>query len=88
MTFTEYHAKNPQIWDLYQKFALQAINAGAKKIGSKAIFERIRWESYMKKGGGQEYKVNNIYTPHYARLFIQVYPQHSDKVELRTSKND
>lgn len=87
MTFAEYHAKHPQIWDLYQKFALEAINAGAKKIGSKAIFERIRWEAYFTKNEGEKYKVNNIYTPHYARMFVAMYPQFADRIELRATKD-
>lgn len=75
--FNQYHRNNKGVYELYKKFAFQLINSGAKKIGSKMIIERIRWETKIKTKGGV-YKINNNHTAFYARLFERDFPQHSE----------
>lgn len=67
-----YDEQNPEIWEFFQKFSLQMINRGYSRIGSKMIFERIRWETMIIGKG--IFKVNNNYTPYYARKFERLYP--------------
>lgn len=73
--FFEYHKKNPEVWEKFKSKAFEAIRRGFKNYGSKGIFELIRWEmgGDVKSDG---FKVNNIYTPMYARLFEKTYPEH------------
>jgi len=54
-------------------------------LSAKRIFERIRWESDV--SGNDGYKVNNNYTPFYARMFEQKYPD-APKFRKRKSKAD
>jgi hypothetical protein len=80
--FQKFHDLNPKVYELYKKFALQLINAGRKRIGSKMIIERIRWETSINTKG-EEYKINNDYTCFYSRMFTIEFPQHKDKFQFR-----
>lgn len=83
--FLDFHTKNPQVYLLFERFALQLINAGKDKLGSKMIMERIRWE--ITTGGAKDkdgFKINNNYTAYYSREFIKKHPQYRDYFEFRT----
>ena len=81
--FIEYHRANPKVWEQFQRFALQAAESG-RKLGAKAIAERVRWETEIEKG--EEFKFCNSYVSYYARIFAAKHPEHSDYFEFRTIK--
>jgi len=81
--FVAYHSGNPLLWKAFERFALDAANRG-KRIGAKAIMERVRWEAEIERG--DEFKVCNSYTAYYARIFAAKYPQHSELFEFRPIK--
>ena len=85
--FQIYHSDNPEVYRLYKRFALQAIDAGAKHLGSKAIMERIRWQTNVETVG-DPFKVNNNLTPFYARLFMKDFPEYADFFRTRASRAD
>jgi len=80
--FITFHRENRQVYKLYKKFALELIEAGQTKLGSKMIIEIIRYKTIIKTKG-DFYKINNNYTCHYARLFITEYPEHKDRFYFR-----
>lgn len=84
-TFEEYDKENPNIWILFKRTALNAIEKGFKNYSSKGIFEVIRWHrgGNIKEDG---FKLNNNYTCDYARKFILEFPEHKDFFRIRTSK--
>lgn len=85
--FQAFHAKYPQVYDLFRKLTLEAIRKGFKNYGAKGIVELIRWQT---KGTVKEdgYKVNNNYTSLYARMFETEFPQHEGFFRKRTLKAD
>lgn len=84
--FETYHRDNPQIYTMFKQFAFEAINAGVTRLSSKAIVERLRWQTMIR--GNDEFKINNNVTPYYARLFNQEYPQHEGFFATRNAKAD
>ena len=73
---------------MFERFAKQLIEQfGYKRIGAKMIIERVRWECAINSKDKQGYKINNDYTAHYARLFIQNNPQYRDCFETRKLKS-
>lgn len=74
--FAEFDRQNPQVYRHFMIFALEAIRAGHKRIGAKAVMERVRWESAMQTIGSL-YKVNNSYVSYYARKFMADFPEHA-----------
>lgn len=76
--------KNPLAWELFEWFAFEKIRAGCKHCGSKAIFERIRWQTSLTQKEGEEFKINNNYSSIFARLFVEKYPAYSGFFSMRS----
>lgn len=85
--FVIFDKDNPQIYQLFVRFAIQAINKGMKRIGGRFLFERIRWEVYVETSA-QDYKINNNFAPHYVRKFIREYPDWANRFETRRLRAD
>lgn len=67
--FEIYHAENPQVFDLFKRYAIMAKDKGFKNFSAKAIFERLRWH-YNIETVGDPFKLNNNYTAYYARKLM------------------
>lgn len=85
--FEIFHRDNPQVYELFRRFTFQAIDAGRKDFGAKAVVERIRWSS-MVETTGDIYKINNNFVSFYARMFMENHPEHQGLFETRRSKAD
>ena len=84
MTPEEYMAKNPQVYSAFMFFTRQAIAAGRKKVGAKAVAEQIRWNTML--SGGDDFKLNNDYVSAMARRFMLEFPEHDGIFETRGKK--
>lgn len=82
--FAEFHATNPQVFSELEKLANILIARGRKKFGIGFLFEVLRWEFYMNTDDpNSEFRLNNNYRSHYARLLIERNPELTDALELR-----
>lgn len=81
--FLAFHTQHPQVYILFDRFAKQLIEKGHKKLGSKMIMERIRWEISTGSKDQDGFKINNNYTAHYSRLFIKNNPQYREYFDFR-----
>ena len=81
--FIESFQANPVIWRHFERFALDAIQV-RRKLGAKAIMERVRWESEI--GQNQEFKVSNNWTAYYARIFALKHPPYRDYFQFKKVK--
>lgn len=84
--FCRYHQENPQVYVEFEKFAFKTIARGFKNYSAKGIFELIRWHTGVT--AKDKYKVNNNYTPFYARMFEKNHPDHKDFFRKRESRFD
>lgn len=73
--FEKFHISHPGVWGLFERFAFEIIRAGKSHYSADAIFHRIRWFHAI-ESRGEEVKINNNFSPYYARLFHTKYPQH------------
>ena len=73
----EFHDANPEVWELFVKFALEKAAVGYDHYGVSGVFERVRWETSV---GGEEpeLKINNNFKPFYARRFNLMNPHLGD----------
>jgi hypothetical protein len=78
----EWHKANPAVWQYFEKFSLEAIQRGRKKISHWLIINRIRWEVSILTTG-EDFKISNDYIAFYARLWIALYPQHKDLFSIK-----
>ena len=83
----DWHKKNPQVWDKFESYTLEAINSGRKKYSHWAIINRIRWNREIETNGG-EFKISNDYICFYARTFIAYNPEHKDFFKLKPLKEE
>lgn len=74
--FRRFHAANPHVYDLLEKFAFKAIAAGREHYGVKALFEIIRWHTSIHTTDNA-FKLSNTHAPYYARLFHKNNPKHA-----------
>lgn len=88
--YNRWVVENIDVYNLFCKFTLQAINAGKKKVSHWLIVNRIRWEVEVETVGvceqDSEYKISNDYIAFLARDFIKDYPQHSEVFNLKRMK--
>ena len=83
--FNNYHAENPHVYELFKRFAFEAIQAGYEHYSSYCIINRIRWHSEVETRG-DPFKINNNYTPRYARKFHDDFPEHAGFFRTRIIK--
>lgn len=71
-------------WDIYEEFerlAMQAQKRGRVRLSAKFLCELIRWNTAMREDGA--YKVNNIYSACMARLAVKLNPSLDGLFEFR-----
>lgn len=69
--FREFHAANPQVFALFTRLAVEALEAG-QRVGARNIGERMRWHYRVEVKGGHKPKLNDHHWPRYARLLAQI----------------
>jgi hypothetical protein len=78
---------NERIIQMFLRFAQQAKGTGHKKVGIKAIAERVRWEVFIERKEADPYKINNSYVSRIARLLVQRDPSLDGLFEFRKLKS-
>ena len=86
--FEAFHAENPDVWQLFERFTIEAIHAGRKRFSAYTVAERIRWYTSVETRDPTGFKLNNNWIPFYARLFHECYPAHAGFFELREAVAD
>ena len=83
----DWHKANPNIFLLFERFSLEAITNGHKRLSAWLIVNRIRWETIVATTGG-DFKINNDHIAFYARLFIAKYPQYKEFFVIKRMKGE
>jgi len=89
--FTEFDMRHPEVWDMFCRFTLEAINSGRRNYSADAVMHRVRWENDIAVKPGDEndqYKINNNHIAFYARKFKNYFPQHAGFFRMRISEAD
>tara|TARA_R110001599_G_scaffold311116_2_gene518384 strand:- start:299 stop:592 length:294 start_codon:yes stop_codon:yes gene_type:complete len=79
--FTKHDSENPDIYKMFERFALQA-SKYKERYSAKSIFHRIRWETMVNEKDSQ-YKIDDGWISHYARKFMECNPEHKGFFETR-----
>ena len=79
----KFHRENPDVYMLIKRFTNQAIKSGRKNYGMMSILQRVRWHT-MIETEGDSFRINNNWSPYYARLFMSDHPQHDGFFRLRS----
>lgn len=73
LEFLAFHRDNPQIYKLFVKYASMVART-RNRFGSRAILERIRWETAV-ESSHETLKIPNAYSAYYSRLFEIDHPR-------------
>jgi len=84
--FKEYHEANPFIYEYFKSYAFRMLDA-CNKISAKLIINRIRWEVRVETQA-KDFKINDAFQAHYARLFLRDFPQYKKCMELRELRSE
>lgn len=85
VTFQQYHQANPHLYELYKAIAISLAKQGRRYIGSKFIFEEMRF-NHTFQSNNDPFKVNNNFAPHFARKFVLEYPQYGHLFKFKPLK--
>jgi hypothetical protein len=72
----EFHKQNPHVYELFEQFTFQAINAGFENYSANAVFERIRWHTDIETKSNGGFKLSNNHRAYYARYFHHLNPEY------------
>jgi hypothetical protein len=85
VAFWVFHEANPEVYRLCVQLAGEALAVGRRKIGMKMVWERARWDFYVRTTD-DTYKLNNNYTALYARLIMKQEPDLAGVFDVRVRK--
>jgi hypothetical protein len=83
----EWHKQNPHVYDLFEKFTLDAISKGHERLSAWLIVNRIRWETAVETRG-DDFKISNDFIAYYARLFMHNHPRYEGFFKTKTLRRD
>ncbi len=82
--FDIYHANNPHVYTLFEKFAKEAAQY-RKRYSADAVAHRIRWET-MISTEGDDFKLSNSWVAFYARLFMKKNPEYDGFFQVKQQR--
>jgi len=83
--WTQFHKKNPQVYEWLVKSAMQLQANGHKKWGMKSLIEVMRWQVAMQTTD-PIFKINNNHAPYYARYIMHMNPSLDGFFNIRETK--
>jgi hypothetical protein len=86
--FEEFDAANPHVWRLFVALTQKVIAAGHSHYSSDGVLHAIRWNMDVETKNEDGFKINNVYSPFYARKFMEKFPEHTGFFRLRSSVAD
>jgi hypothetical protein len=82
--FRAFHAANPHVYNALRSLALGMVKQSRRRIGMRMLLEVLRWQYYMQTNDpSSDFKINNNYAPHYARLLMDSTPELAGAFEVR-----
>lgn len=85
--FLAFDTAHPEVWEAVLRFADEALDAGARRFGMRAILERVRWERLVTPDAGERYALNNNYAGFYARKLAAHGERYADALEIREGRH-
>ncbi len=82
--YAQFVAANPQVLDAFEAVTDEWLSAGHRRVGMKAVAERIRWETGVRMG--ESWKVNNSFVSFIARDLIARRPEWAECIETRVMR--
>ena len=83
--FEAFHQANPSIYTELEGMARELWTRGRRRIGIRMLWETLRWNYNLRVVSDDSIaRLNNNYTPFYARLLLEVHPDWAGLFQLRS----
>ena len=86
--FEAFHLANPHVYAAIVRMSLKAQARGIERWSMKGIFEVLRWTTHVETKTGDGWKLNNVFTAHYARMVMDREPELAGFFETRERRAD
>lgn len=86
--FMVFHEEHPAVFREFVKLAFKMIAAGRRHYSARTIWSVMRYHRHVKTTDSAGFKLNNNYTPYYARLFHATYPEYDAFFSTRKANAD
>ena len=83
--FYTHHKNNPDIYNMFEHYALRA-SEYRERYSAKIIFHIMRWNTMIEEDSS-EYKIDDGWISHYARLFMDKNPELEGFFQTRVRKD-
>lgn len=84
--FLTFHAANPHVYKLFDRFTQQVISRGFDHYSADAILHRVRWHTTIETTDAAGFKINNNWAAFYSRLWMIRNPKFEGFFETRVQK--
>lgn len=81
--FRQFHTDNPHVLKEMERLAKVWFESGKSSLGVQLLFEVMRWDRSIKTKSSDEFKVNNDFAAHYARMMIARNPEWTGRIRVR-----
>jgi hypothetical protein len=85
--FEEFHKNNPHIYSAFKRFAREAKRV-RNHYSARDIIHRIRWYTAIESKDKDGFKINNNWSPFYARMLQAEDPAFQDFFRNRKAAAD
>ncbi len=86
--FERFHKENPHVFDLFKRFAFQALASNRGRFSGRTIIHRIRWYTRVETDDPTGFKINDHWSPYYVRMFVAEFSEHEGFFEMRRAIAD
>jgi hypothetical protein len=81
--FRQFHSDNPHILTELEDLAATWFQSGKEAVGVQFLIEIIRWRRSLVTESADEFKINNDYAAHYARMMVARNPSWDGRIRMR-----
>ncbi len=86
--FRAFHGRHPEVYRTICEKARLLKGRGHKRYSIFALINIVRFHADVAADKSEQFKINNCYAPHYARLIMQQEKDLGDFFELRALKGE
>lgn len=87
--FEKFHADNPAVYEALVFLAREYLaRTGDRKLGTRALWERLRWQLAVTTEREDRFKLNDHLIPFYTRLIMKQEPDLAGVFDVRSSEAD
>ena len=85
--FARFHLEHPEVYFHFSRYVSDMILEGYMEVSAKLIVNRLRWEVFRLKSGEVILRIDESFTTHYSRLYVQDHPEHASYFRILTLRN-